>query len=106
MHCLFFQGKPACACADCEATCPVPPAPSPPPKPFIILGNDGYVVVMFTVFIVGSMLFLMGVCLFPSKKDIGKFQFNSFVLVLTSLTYFFYCYDGYDWWICTFDLFS
>lgn len=33
---------------------------------------------MLLVFIVGSSLFLMGVCLFSPKKSIGMFTLNSF----------------------------
>ncbi|XP_058452330.1 NPC intracellular cholesterol transporter 1 isoform X2 [Malaya genurostris] len=62
---------PACSCIDCEASCPRPPPPSPPAKPFIIHGFDGYAVVMFFVFIVGSGLFLIGACLCQSDGEKG-----------------------------------
>lgn len=42
------------------------------PLPYTIWGIDGYAVHMIVVFIVGSLLFLIGVCLFPSKHVTGK----------------------------------
>ncbi|KAM7354023.1 Niemann-Pick type C-1a isoform 3-T3 [Cochliomyia hominivorax] len=62
---------PACSCIDCEASCPVPPPEPPAPQPFTIAGFDAFTVIMIAVFIVGSLLFLMGVCLFPSKNMDG-----------------------------------
>ncbi|XP_075151532.1 Niemann-Pick type C-1a isoform X2 [Haematobia irritans] len=59
---------PACSCTDCEASCPIPPPEPPAPTPFMIGGFDAFTVIMIAVFAVGSLLFLMGVCLFPSKN--------------------------------------
>ncbi|XP_005183450.1 NPC intracellular cholesterol transporter 1 isoform X3 [Musca domestica] len=59
---------PACSCTDCEASCPIPPPEPPAPQPFMIGGVDAFTVIMIAVFVVGSLLFLMGVCLFPSKN--------------------------------------
>ncbi|XP_013101655.2 NPC intracellular cholesterol transporter 1 isoform X3 [Stomoxys calcitrans] len=59
---------PACSCTDCEASCPIPPPEPPAPQPFMIGGFDAFTVIMIAVFVVGSLLFLMGVCLFPSKN--------------------------------------
>lgn len=70
---FFFQNKTlACACVDCEKSCPKPPPAVPIPPPYTIWGQDGYAVIMVGVFIVGSLLFLAGVYLFPSKKTSGK----------------------------------
>jgi Niemann-Pick C1 protein len=52
--------KPACSCVDCAASCPKPPTPEPEPRPFIIWDLDGYAVVMFFIFLVGSAMFVMG----------------------------------------------
>ncbi|KAL5280790.1 NPC1.2 family protein [Megaselia abdita] len=62
---------PACSCVDCEDSCPKPPPEPPVPKPFKIGGYDAYSVIMLVVFIVGSSLFLMGVCFFPSQRPDG-----------------------------------
>lgn len=68
-----FQAKtPACSCVDCEASCPKPPPAPPIPKPFSIAGLDGYAIIMLIVFLVGSSLFLLGVCVFPAKRSIGR----------------------------------
>ncbi|XP_055682860.1 NPC intracellular cholesterol transporter 1 isoform X2 [Lutzomyia longipalpis] len=58
---------PACACADCEDSCPKPPPVPPKPEPLNVLGLDAYALVMLIVFILGTGLFLIGVCLFPSR---------------------------------------
>ncbi|PSN54935.1 Niemann-Pick C1 protein [Blattella germanica] len=64
--------KPACSCVDCEASCPVPPPEPPLPEPFTIFGLDGFSVVMFIVWVVGSMLFLFLVfCCCDSNNTIG-----------------------------------
>ncbi|XP_020713491.1 Niemann-Pick C1 protein isoform X2 [Ceratitis capitata] len=60
---------PACGCSDCEASCPVPVPEPPRPEPFKIAGFDAFTVIMTVVFCVGTLLFLMGVCLFPSKRS-------------------------------------
>ncbi|XP_014102679.1 NPC intracellular cholesterol transporter 1 isoform X1 [Bactrocera oleae] len=60
---------PACGCSDCEASCPVPVPEPPRPEPFKIAGLDAFAVIMTVVFFVGTLLFLMGVCLFPSKRS-------------------------------------
>ncbi|XP_065355610.1 NPC intracellular cholesterol transporter 1 isoform X2 [Calliphora vicina] len=65
------DNTPACSCTDCEASCPIPPPEPPAPQPFTIAGFDAFTVIMIAVFIVGSLLFLMGVCLFPSKNMDG-----------------------------------
>ncbi|KAL9926013.1 NPC intracellular cholesterol transporter 1 isoform X3 [Glossina fuscipes] len=59
---------PACSCADCESSCPKPPPEPPTPQPLTIGGFDAFTVIMVVVFLVGTLLFLMGVCLFPSKN--------------------------------------
>lgn len=70
---MGLQAKtPACSCVDCEASCPKPPPEPPIPKPFSIAGLDGYAIIMLIVFLVGSALFLLGVCVCPSKRSIGK----------------------------------
>lgn len=73
---LYFFHKqantPACSCIDCEASCPKPEPPKPTPVPFSIGGLDGYAVVMLIVFVVGTFLFLVGVCM-SSRKSMGKF---------------------------------
>lgn len=51
---------PACSCVDCVASCPKPPIPDPTPQPFKIWGYDGYAVVMFFIFLLGSLIFIMG----------------------------------------------
>lgn len=61
---------------DCEASCPKPPPTPPIPKPFSIGGLDGYAIIMLIVFLVGSALFLLGVCVFPSKRSIGRTMFT------------------------------
>ncbi|XP_055301385.1 NPC intracellular cholesterol transporter 1 isoform X4 [Sitodiplosis mosellana] len=60
-----------CACVDCEQSCPKPSPLPPPPKPFTIFGLDGYKVFMAALFVVFSALFLIGVCLYPSKSMDG-----------------------------------
>ncbi|XP_037927352.1 NPC intracellular cholesterol transporter 1 isoform X3 [Teleopsis dalmanni] len=62
---------PACSCTDCEASCPLPPQEPPKPMPLTIGGFDAFTVIMIAVFLIGSILFLMGVCLFPSKNIDG-----------------------------------
>ncbi|XP_036321420.1 NPC intracellular cholesterol transporter 1 isoform X4 [Rhagoletis pomonella] len=59
----------ACGCSDCEASCPVPVPEPPRREPFKIAGLDAFAVIMTAVFVVGTILFLMGVCLFPSKRS-------------------------------------
>lgn len=49
-----------CSCVDCVQSCPKPPDPEPVPQPFLIWGRDGYAVVMFFVFMLGSLIFIMG----------------------------------------------
>ncbi|XP_032685045.1 NPC intracellular cholesterol transporter 1 isoform X2 [Odontomachus brunneus] len=61
---------PACSCVDCEQSCPVPPPPPPLPQPFLILGYDGYEVVMTVIFVCGSCLFLLLVMCFSQRKRI------------------------------------
>lgn len=61
-----------CACVDCEQSCPKPPPIPPPPKPFTFFGLDGYKVCMTVLFIVLSILFLIGVCLYPTKSIDSK----------------------------------
>ncbi|XP_055709096.1 NPC intracellular cholesterol transporter 1 isoform X3 [Phlebotomus papatasi] len=58
---------PACSCVDCEDSCPKPPPIPPKPEPLNVLGLDAYALVMLIVFILGTGLFLIGVCLFPSR---------------------------------------
>lgn len=73
LNSFSLQAKtPACSCVDCEASCPKPPPVPPIPKPFSIGGLDGYAIIMLIVFLVGSALFLLGVCVFPSKRSIGE----------------------------------
>ncbi|XP_067620860.1 NPC intracellular cholesterol transporter 1 isoform X2 [Eurosta solidaginis] len=67
----------ACGCSDCEASCPVPVPEPPRPDPFKIAGFDAFTVIMTAVFVVGSLAFLMGVCLFPSKRSELGDGFNS-----------------------------
>lgn len=57
---------------DCEQSCPKPAPVPPTPKPFTIFGMDGYKVCMAVLFVVLSTLFLIGVCLYPSKSMDGK----------------------------------
>ncbi|XP_055386647.1 NPC intracellular cholesterol transporter 1 isoform X2 [Condylostylus longicornis] len=61
--------KQACACIDCEESCPKPPPEPPKPEPFRFAGFDTYTLIMVVVFLIGTLLFLMGVCLFPSKPE-------------------------------------
>lgn len=59
----FFvpQGTtPACSCVDCASSCPKPPPPEPVPQKFLIWGLDGYMVVMFFIFLLGSGMFILG----------------------------------------------
>lgn len=64
-----FQNKTLpCACVDCEESCPKPAPPPPAQKAFTIFDLDGYKVCMAVLFIVLSTLFLIGVCLYPSKS--------------------------------------
>ncbi|XP_059616891.1 NPC intracellular cholesterol transporter 1 isoform X3 [Phlebotomus argentipes] len=58
---------PACSCVDCEDSCPKPPPTPPKPEPLNVLGLDAYALVMLIVFVLGTGLFLIGVCLFPSR---------------------------------------
>lgn len=58
---FFRQGvRPACSCVDCVSSCPKPPPPEPTPQPFLIWSLDGYAVVMFFIFLLGSAIFVMG----------------------------------------------
>lgn len=58
---LSKQGKkPACSCVDCASSCPKPPPPEPIPQRFLIWSLDGYAVVMFFIFLVGSSMFVIG----------------------------------------------
>ncbi|KAG5682988.1 hypothetical protein PVAND_012302 [Polypedilum vanderplanki] len=62
---------PACSCVDCQASCPKPPPPDPVVRPFIIWGFDGYAVVMFFIFLLGSLIFIMGAgCCSTSETDV------------------------------------
>lgn len=65
---VFQDSVPACACSDCEESCPVPPPEPPAPMPLTIGGVDAFTVIMAVVFVVGTALFLMGVCLFPARQ--------------------------------------
>lgn len=57
----FPQGvTPACSCVDCASSCPKPPPPEPVPQRFLIWGLDGYMVVMFFIFLLGSGMFVLG----------------------------------------------
>lgn len=81
---LPFQNKTLpCACVDCEQSCPVPPPPPPTPKPFTIFGLDGYKVCMAVLFVVLSTLFLIGVCLYPSKSIDGELLHKNIVIFYT-----------------------
>lgn len=63
LYCLCFvpQGAtPACSCVDCASSCPKPPPPEPVPLKFLIWGLDGYMVVMFFIFLLGSFMFVLG----------------------------------------------
>ncbi|XP_066248348.1 NPC intracellular cholesterol transporter 1 isoform X3 [Euwallacea similis] len=64
------EKTPACSCVDCEASCPVPPPQPPKPQPFRILGFDGIAILMLIIFIVGSLLFLLTVCLCANGKSL------------------------------------
>ncbi|KAJ8956647.1 hypothetical protein NQ318_014001 [Aromia moschata] len=50
------------------ALCP-PPSP-PPPKPFAVAGFDGYGFLMVVIFVVGSLMFLLAVCVCSSGKNL------------------------------------
>ncbi|XP_066140197.1 NPC intracellular cholesterol transporter 1 isoform X2 [Euwallacea fornicatus] len=67
---------PACSCVDCEASCPVPPPQPPKPQPFRILGFDGVAILMTVTFLVGSLLFLLAVCLCANGKSLGVILVN------------------------------
>lgn len=90
-----FQDKTlACSCSDCEASCPIPPPEPPLPKPFTIAGFDAFTVIMLVVFLVGTLLFLMGVCLFPSKNAEGKLVCQvGFGLVLNETDSFLFAFE-------------
>ncbi len=64
----------ACSCVDCEQSCPAPPKPMPPSKPFLIFNMDGYAVVMFFVFLIFSVLFVIGAYLCAPETSVGKFS--------------------------------
>ncbi|CRL00931.1 CLUMA_CG014455, isoform A, partial [Clunio marinus] len=69
--------KPACSCVDCTLSCPKPPPPEPVPTIFLIWGLDGYAVVMFFIFILGSTMFVLGTeCCSNSEKEV---QVESFI---------------------------
>ncbi|KAF2896926.1 hypothetical protein ILUMI_09250 [Ignelater luminosus] len=57
---------PACSCVDCESSCPAPKPLPPPEEPFTIKGIDGYAFITTIIFLVGSMLFLIGVLICPN----------------------------------------
>ena len=81
--------EPACSCVDCEASCPVPPPEPPLPQPFTIVGIDGFTVVMFLVWLIGTLLFLISVfCCCDNQNSIGKIiLFHEFIPLLTKLLY-------------------
>jgi len=63
---------PGCSCVDCAVSCPKPPEPEPELEPFRIWGLDGYAVVMFSIFLLGSGIFLMGTACCSSNIESGK----------------------------------
>jgi Niemann-Pick C1 protein len=64
--------QPACSCVDCVSSCPKPPAPEPLPQKFIIWGLDGYAVVMFFIFLLGSTVFLTAVSCCSNAEKVQK----------------------------------
>ncbi|KAG8296957.1 hypothetical protein J6590_045800 [Homalodisca vitripennis] len=50
---------PACSCMDCEASCPADPPPHLPDRPCRLLGIDCYHIMMLSLFVFGSMAFLL-----------------------------------------------
>ena len=48
-----------CSCVDCSGSCPKPEPWPPLPEPWIIAGYDGLFVVMLSVFVAVSSLFLL-----------------------------------------------
>lgn len=57
-----------CSCVDCDGACPKPPVDPPKPVPFMFLGLDAYAFTMLVIFLIGSMLYLMGECLFSARR--------------------------------------
>ncbi|XP_060521524.1 NPC intracellular cholesterol transporter 1 isoform X2 [Cylas formicarius] len=66
---------PACSCVDCEASCPVPPPQPPKPLPFTIAGFNGLSFLMVVLWVVGSLMFLIGVCACTSGRNLGISDF-------------------------------
>lgn len=54
----------------------------------MIGGFDAFTVIMIAVFAVGSLLFLMGVCLFPSKNMDGKLLYFSSIFFILNMDLF------------------
>lgn len=69
----FQKNTPACSCVDCVDSCPIPKPQPAPEGPFVIGGFDGYAVIMILVFIIGSLLFIVGIFFCPTKSALGKF---------------------------------
>lgn len=66
----------------------------------MIGGFDAFTVIMIAVFAVGSLLFLMGVCLFPSKNMDGKLLYFFFYIFLLNMDLF--VNNFFPWWhFCT-----
>ncbi|XP_070495795.1 NPC intracellular cholesterol transporter 1 isoform X3 [Chironomus tepperi] len=67
------DGKlPPCSCVDCQTSCPKPPKPEPIPQKFVIWGFDGYAVIMFFIFLLGSLIFIMGAgCCSTSESEVS-----------------------------------
>lgn len=84
-----------CSCVDCEGACPKPPVDPPKPAPLNILGLDAYAFTMLVIFLIGSMLYLMGECLFSARRgkcermrDIGRMQIGFGMGVHTGVFFF------------------
>lgn len=100
-----------CSCVDCEGACPKPPDDPPKPAPLVILGLDAYAFTMLVIFLIGSGLYLMGVCLFSSKAGKlrsvwvcytsfrwdGKLEWNELVLGFRSRFWNGMEWIGLDW---------
>lgn len=69
---LFQNSSVPCSCVDCEGACPKPPIDPPKPAPLVILGLDAYAFTMLVIFLIGTLLYLMGECLFSARR--GKWS--------------------------------
>lgn len=86
-HCQ--PDEPPCSCLDCSAKCPVPPKSPVKPSNLKLLGLNSLTFILASIFIVGSTLFLLGVCICSKNSSINKKKIIHFTMLKTKISYSF-----------------